>query len=115
MKKIIRLTESDLARIVRRVIKENADKTNIYYRRCEGGYGLIEPESFEFLPGDDKFIKFLRKPDPNFDNGNSKSIGKCLAYEEPMEGLCFDIIVEEGEGGRKIAYSPIDCETRERW
>lgn len=115
MKKIIRLTESDLARIVRRVIKENGDKTNIYYRRCEGGYGLIEPESFEFLPGDDKFIKFLRQPDLNFDNGNSKSIGKCLAYGQPMEGLCFDIFIEKGEDGRKIAYSEIDCETRERY
>jgi len=115
MKRIIRLTESDLTRIVRRVISEQGDKTNIYYRRCEGGYGLIEPDSFEFLNGDQNFIKFLRKPDVNFDNGNSKSIGKCLAYDQPMEGLCFDIIIEKGEDGRKIAYSEIDCETKERY
>jgi hypothetical protein len=42
MKKIIRLTESDLTRIVRRVIKESNDDPRMYHRYTEGGNPGIE-------------------------------------------------------------------------
>ena len=42
MKKIIRLTESDLTRIVRRVIKESNDDPKMYHRYTEGGNPGIE-------------------------------------------------------------------------
>ena len=42
MKKIIRLTESDLARIVKMVIKEANDDTRMYHRYTDGGNPGIE-------------------------------------------------------------------------
>jgi hypothetical protein len=42
MKKIIRLTESDLARIVKMVIKESNDDPRMYHRYTEGGNPGIE-------------------------------------------------------------------------
>ena len=42
MKKIIRLMESDLTRIVRRVIKESNDDPRMYHRYTEGGNPGIE-------------------------------------------------------------------------
>ena len=109
MKRIVRLTESDLIRIVKSLINESDDKEPIYYKKCEGGYGLIEPESFEYF-GRDKFIKFLRPPNPEFDNGNSKSIYKCLAFEQEMTGLCYNTKITNDN--KKIAYSEVDCKTK---
>ena len=109
MKKIITLTESDLIRLVKKIISESDDKPKLYYRKCEGGYGLIEPESFEYF-GRDKYIKFLRKPNPDFDNGNSKSINKCLSFEQEMTGLCYNTKITSDI--YKIAFSEIDCKTR---
>jgi hypothetical protein len=43
MKRIIRLTESDLTRIVRRVLKEAKDDETQYHRYQEGGDPGIEP------------------------------------------------------------------------
>jgi len=43
MKKIIRLTESDLTRIVRRVLKEAKDDETQYHRKQDGGDPGIEP------------------------------------------------------------------------
>jgi hypothetical protein len=43
MRKIIRLTESDLTRIVRRVLKEAKDDETQYHRYQEGGDPGIEP------------------------------------------------------------------------
>lgn len=43
MKKIIRLTESDLTRIVRRVLRETKDDETQYHRYQEGGDPGIEP------------------------------------------------------------------------
>ena len=42
MKKIIRLTESDLTRIVRRVLKESNDDPRMYHRYTDGGNPGIE-------------------------------------------------------------------------
>lgn len=42
MKKIIRLTESDLARIVKRVLKESNDDPRMYHRYTDGGNPGIE-------------------------------------------------------------------------
>jgi hypothetical protein len=92
--------------------EENGNKSNVYYNKCEGGQGLIEPESFVFLDKREKFIKFIRQPDPNFDNGNSKSIGKCLGFDQPMENTCYEVLIRDN---KKIAYYGIDCDTKERW
>ena len=42
MKKIIRLTESDLSRIVRRILKESNDDPRMYHRYTDGGNPGIE-------------------------------------------------------------------------
>jgi hypothetical protein len=42
MKKIIRLTESDLTRIVRRILKESNDDPRMYHRYTDGGNPGIE-------------------------------------------------------------------------
>ena len=42
MKKIIRLTESDLARIIKRVIKESNDDPKMYHRYTKGGNPGVE-------------------------------------------------------------------------
>jgi|LakMenE01Jun11ns_1017448.scaffolds.fasta_scaffold9677956_2 hypothetical protein len=113
MKRVITLTESELIKLVRKVIKEeNGEKSVVYYNKCEGGQGLVEPESFKFLDKREKYIKFIKQPDPNYDNGNSSSIGKCLGFGEPMENTCYEILEKNG---KKIAYYGIDCKTKERW
>ena len=43
MRRIIKLTESDLTRIVRRVLKEAKDDETQYHRYQEGGDPGIEP------------------------------------------------------------------------
>ena len=59
MKKIIRLTESDLARIVKMVIKEANDDTRMYHRYTDGGNPGIE----DFLknPLDDAIARELEE------------------------------------------------------
>jgi hypothetical protein len=51
MKKIIRLTESDLARIVRRVIKEETEMTKMFEQEKEWlqekGWKLIDSEKYK--------------------------------------------------------------------
>jgi hypothetical protein len=51
MKKIIRLTESDLTRIVRRVLKESNDDPRMYHRYTDGGNPGIEKFFEEPLNG----------------------------------------------------------------
>ena len=78
MKKIIRLTEKDLARIVKRVIKEDAHKTN---KAKSYVYDLLTKKRYEktlkIVGGIDNFTKILELNSPDdflklFDNLKSE-------------------------------------------
>lgn len=86
----------------------------IYYQKCEGGDGLIDPDSFKISDLKTKegkmIIKFTAEPNPNFNDGDSKSIPTCLGGDIPLTGRCFRV----GEyGGKKIASMEVDCTTGE--
>ena len=78
MKKIIRLTENDLARIVKRVIKEDTHKTN---KGKSYVYDLLTKKRYEktlkIVGGIDNFVKILELNSPDdflklFDNLKSE-------------------------------------------
>ncbi len=95
------------------VISEQDGKDKIYYQRCEGGYGLIDPESYNILgikSEDNKpVLKFEKEPrtGENFNNGESDSIGSCLGLDIPIVGRCWSIGQSEGY---TIAWMEVDCE-----
>jgi hypothetical protein len=84
----------------------------IYYMKCEGGIGLIDPKSYELMTikSDDgkDMIEFKKEPDPNFNNGDSKSIPTCLGFDIPLTGRCWSIGMSEG---KKFAWFECDCKT----
>ena len=86
----------------------------IYYQKCEGGDGLIDPKSFEVSELKTKegkmIIKFISEPDINYDEGRSTSIPTCLGGDIPLTKRCFSV----GEySGKKIASMEVDCTTGE--
>ena len=86
----------------------------IYYQKCEGGEGLIDPKSFEVSELKTKegkmIIKFVSEPDINYDEGRSTSIPTCLGGDIPLTKRCFSV----GEySGKKIASMEVDCTTGE--
>ena len=86
----------------------------IYYQKCEGGDGLIDPKSFEVSELKTKegkmIIKFVSEPDINYDEGRSTSIPTCLGGDIPLTKRCFSV----GEySGKKIASMEVDCTTGE--
>jgi len=75
MKKIVRLTENDLIKIVKRVIKENED--NKLKRYVEE-----EDEFFEFDPDEDEFFEF----DPDEEEGDrGLDYADSIFYDEDDE------------------------------
>lgn len=96
------------------VISEQEIKDKIFYQRCEGGYGLIDPESYIILDiksEDNKpVMKFEKLPrtGKEFNNGESDSIGSCLGLDIPIVGRCWSIGQSEGY---TIAWMEVDCET----
>lgn len=87
-------------------------KDDIYYMKCEGGEGLIDPESYvisNIKTKDGKqIISFVKEPNPEFNNGDSKSIPTCLGMDIPFTGRCWSVGESEG---RKMAWMEVDCET----
>ena len=81
MKKIIRLTESDLTNIVKRVIKESSVKDELIRMIKDGDW----------------------KSASNF-VGGSKNLRKLLGFNDPMEflNLFNDLNVDMGDNGRGI-------------
>ena len=81
MKKIIRLTESDLTNIVKRVIKESSMKDELIRMIKDGDW----------------------KSASNF-VGGSKNLRKLLGFDDPMEflNLFNDLNVDMGDNGRGI-------------
>ena len=59
MKKIIRLTESDLARIVRRVIKEETEMTKIF----EQEKGWLKTDGWKLINTEGKYELYAEKED----------------------------------------------------
>lgn len=87
-------------------------ENDIYYMKCEGGIGKIDPESYKLLDikSDDgrDMIKFTKEPDPNFNDGDSKSIPTCLGFDIPLTGRCWSI---GDSDDKKIAWFECDCES----
>ena len=81
MKKIIRLTESDLTNIVKQVIKESSVKDELIRMIKDGDW----------------------KSASNF-VGGSKNLRKLLGFDDPMEflNLFNDLNVDMGDNGRGI-------------
>ncbi len=90
MKKIVRLTESDLARIVKRVIKENEENNFMFYMEELGEFankldfeGLdIEGEDMEYFVDDIYQIVHNAKQDSNLTEDEISQI----------EGFAMDIV-----------------------
>ena len=115
MKKIIRLTESDLTRIVRRILKETKEDESQYHRYQEGGDPGIEP--FLGNPMDEMMAdelqhqlendKYAKGPDFLRDTNLGKGTGKLFIFfngqkmtpsqfidqiqEDASEGYCHTI------------------------
>jgi len=72
--------------------------TELWYQKCEGGDGKIDPESFKFLEEKDKkgnlVIEFIKDPDPGYDSGQSASINNCLGGDPnaTLMGRRFNIL-----------------------
>ena len=81
MKKIIRLTESDLTNIVKQVIKENSMRDELTRMIKDGDWKSAA-----------KFV------------GGSKNLRKLLGFNDPMEflNLFNDLNVDMGDNGRGI-------------
>ena len=93
MKKVIRLTESDLTRIVKRVMNEN-DKQNFFRRRLYKYDGLLNWKMNESLK---RFCLYQGG------KGNSKSELK-KRYVENLKEYIFEVI--ERDDFRNISFSP---------
>ena len=115
MRKIIKLTESDLTRIVRRVLKEAKDDETQYHRFQEGGDPGIEPflgdpmnertaDELQHQLEDDKYAKgpdFLRNTNLGkgtgklfiFFNGQKMTPAQFIdqVQEDASEGFCHTI------------------------
>lgn len=83
----------------------------IQYNKCEGGEGVIDPNSYklnEIAPKDEEgnpIIVFINEPNMGWQKqNNSESIYVCLGEEKPFKGKCYNVI----DG---IATYPMDCKT----
>jgi hypothetical protein len=105
------------------IVEQETPNEVIYYQKCEGGDGLIDPKSFEVSELKTKegkmIIKFVSEPDINYDGGRSASIRTCLGGDIPFmnsdsegkpKGRCFRVGVY---GDKKIASMEVDCDTGE--
>lgn len=96
------------------IVEQETPNEVIYYQKCEGGDGLIDPKSFEVselkTKGGKMIIKFVSEPDINYDGGRSASIPTCLGGDIPLTGRCFSVGVY---GDKKIASMEVDCITGE--
>ncbi len=96
------------------IVEQGTPIEVIYYQKCEGGDGLIDPKSFEITDLKTKegkmIIKFISEPDINYDEGRSASIPTCLGGDIPLTKRCFSVGVY---GDKKIASMEVDCTTGE--
>jgi hypothetical protein len=109
------LTEVNRVKQIMGLITEQGTPIEvIYYQKCEGGDGLIDPKSFEVTNLKTKegkiIIKFISEPDINYDEGRSASIPTCLGGDIPLTKRCFSVGVY---GDKKIASMEVDCTTGE--
>ena len=135
MRKIIKLTESDLTRIVRRVLKEAKDDETQYHRYQEGGDPGIEPflgdpmnekiaDELQHQLEDDKYAKgpeFLRNTNLGkgtgklfiFFNGQKMTPAQFIdqVQEDASEGFCHTINTYE-YNNRVLASTKITITTK---
>jgi len=135
MRKIIRLTESDLTRIVRRVLREAKDDETQYHRYQEGGDPGIEPflgdpmnekiaDELQHQLEDDKYAKgpeFLRNTNLGkgtgklfiFFNGQKMTPSQFIdqIQEDASEGFCHTINTYE-YNNRVLASTKITITTK---
>ena len=92
--------------------------TDIFYNKCEGGQGKIDPDSFVFYGkqtdeetnNEKDVIQFKQEPNLEYNNGDSKSIQTCLGEDRPLTNRCFSIY-PCGEN-QKCATYEVNCETK---
>jgi hypothetical protein len=135
MRKIIRLTESDLTRIVRRVLREAKDDETQYHRYQEGGDPGIEPflenpmnemiaDELQHQLENDKYAKgpdFLRNTNLGkgtgklfiFFNGQKMTPSQFIdqVQEDASEGYCHTINTYE-YNNRVLASTKITITTK---
>ena len=135
MARIIRLTESDLTRIVRRVLREAKDDETQYHRHQEGGDPGIEPflgdpmnertaDELQHQLEDDKYAKgpdFLRNTNLGkgtgklfiFFNGQKMTPSQFIdqVQEDASEGYCHTIKTYE-YNNRVLASTKITITTK---
>jgi len=135
MRKIIRLTESDLTRIVRRVLKEAKDDETQYHRYQEGGDPGIEPflgdpmneRTADELQHQLENDKYAKGPDFLRDTNLGKGTGKLFIFfngqkmtpsqfidqiqEDASEGYCHTINTYE-YNNRVLASTKITITTK---
>jgi len=93
---------------------------DIYYQKCEGGEGIIDPESYivsDIKKEDERpIIKFIKEPRTGkdesgnfiFNNGESESIRTCLGGDIDLIDRCWSIL--EYNGQKQIDWE-VDCAT----
>jgi hypothetical protein len=93
---------------------------DIYYQKCEGGEGLIDPESYivsEIKTEDGRpIITFIKEPRTGkdesgnfiFNNGESDRIKTCLGGDADLIDRCWSILEYNGQ---KQADWEVDCKT----
>ena len=93
---------------------------DIYYQRCEGGEGLIDPESYvvsDIKKEDERpIIKFIKEPRTGkdesgnfiFNNGESDSIRTCLGSDIDLVDRCWSVLEYNGQ---KQTDWEVDCTT----
>ena len=93
---------------------------DIYYQKCEGGEGLIDPESYivsEIKTEDGRpIITFIKEPRTGkdesgnfiFNNGESDKIKGCLGGDIDLIDRCWSILEYNGQ---KQADWEVDCKT----
>jgi len=93
---------------------------DIYYQKCEGGEGLIDPESYivsEIKTEDGRpIITFIKEPrtgndefgKPIFNNGESDKIRTCMGFDKNFIDRCWSILEYNGQ---KQADWEVNCLT----
>ena len=102
MKKVIRLTESDLTRIVKRVIKENEDIDRIdrHLRNIVRGFRTEEPKDFTALMSDildliedSEDVNNFKMKIKQYTNDNQEDLKRINFYEKnQLDGFINSVI-----------------------
>jgi hypothetical protein len=114
------ITEISRVKQLMGLIKESLSDGErvIWYNKCEGGIGKIDPNSFIFngkqideeTKEERDVILFKKEPNLEYNEGDSKSIPTCLGEDRPLTGRCFNIY-PCGENQECATYE-VDCDTK---